>query len=162
MPYRHGTDGNSAERSLFEEAVSAVQSTLSEHHQQSFQYYTDANSLISALEDLCQKDGSEDRRLVACKDKFELFALSFEGYFEMLSFCVEISPEWQLRLWGLLQLVFQVSTDPQHVTQTVLSKIAGEQLRSLPRKGCRHTGNHCACTAAVPATLRCWQGRTAL
>ena len=91
---------------------------LAEQPQTASTHHVDAASLIAALEDLCQKDRDERRRLVTCKDKVQLFVKGFEAYFDLLSLRTIVRLEWQDCLWQLLELVFQVSLNPPDVAKT--------------------------------------------
>ncbi|KAF2692106.1 hypothetical protein K458DRAFT_381930 [Lentithecium fluviatile CBS 122367] len=99
------------ELSLLDDAVGAIRSTLSEPHQSTFRDHADATSLIAALQDFCQRDGKEKRRLTACEEKFALFTRAFEGYFDVLSLCIDVRGKWLGRLWAIVELVFQVGSN---------------------------------------------------
>jgi hypothetical protein len=49
-----------------------------------------------------------DRRIVACSQKFSLFIRTFTPYFDVLSTCVKVQPEWIGWFWGTVRLVFKV------------------------------------------------------
>ncbi|KAF1839228.1 hypothetical protein BDW02DRAFT_231629 [Decorospora gaudefroyi] len=98
---------------LFDEAIQAIQNTVLEGHRLQFRHDADTSLLLDELRQVSACNGSGDRRIVACSRKFTLFVRAFAPYFDIVSLCVDLRPEWIGWFWGLVRLVFKVSRDHQ-------------------------------------------------
>jgi hypothetical protein len=95
----------------------AIQIKLSEQLPGTCSQHANAERFTAALEHICQEEGIGRGRLSGCKDKFILLAGPFEEYFDFLSLGLVVNPEWQGRLWQLVETMFKVSVCPQTVAQ---------------------------------------------
>ncbi|KAF1940879.1 hypothetical protein EJ02DRAFT_405735 [Clathrospora elynae] len=99
-----------AERPLFDETIEAIQTTILEEHRQQFHHDASVSLLLDELLLVSAGSGSGDHRLIACSRKFSMFIRSFAPYFDVLSTCVTLKPEWVGWFWGTVRLVFKVGS----------------------------------------------------
>lgn len=93
---------------LFGEALAAVQDSILQEHRLHFQPDAKVLLLLDELRRGSVGIGSVDQRVVVCSRKFTLFIRTFAPYFDVLSTCIEVHPEWVSCFWGALRLVIKV------------------------------------------------------
>lgn len=54
-------------------------------------------------------NGAADPTVVACSRKLVLFIRAFAPYFDVLSTCITLRPEWVHWFWGAVRLVVKVT-----------------------------------------------------
>ncbi|CAO2658715.1 Nn.00g064380.m01.CDS01 [Neocucurbitaria sp. VM-36] len=97
--------------SFFDEAIEAVQATVLEEHRRDFHSHTNASLFLDELRTTSASNGASNRGLAECCRKFGLFSRVFAPYFDILSVCVHIRPEWVGSFWGIVRLVFKAGSD---------------------------------------------------
>ncbi|KAF1849900.1 uncharacterized protein K460DRAFT_326227 [Cucurbitaria berberidis CBS 394.84] len=110
---------HSLDHSSFVEAIEAIHATVLEEHQRDF-HHSNSSLFLDELRSFSTSKGNDDQRLAECFRKFGLFHRIFAPYFDVLSICVEIQPEWPSWFWGTVFLVFKAGS---HYV-TLLEKIA--------------------------------------
>lgn len=97
-------------RPLFDEAIEAIQSTISEEDRKTFHHHANVNTFIEDLHSMCAADQKEHQRLLACSKNIASFSRAFAPYFDIVSIMAPVRPDWLAWFWGLLRLVFKVRT----------------------------------------------------
>ena len=98
---------------LFSEAVAAIQNSVLQEHRLHVQPDTNVSLLLDELRRASVTIGPVDHRVVVCSQKFTLFIRAFAPYFDVLSTCMKLHPEWVSWFWGALRLVIKVRGLPQ-------------------------------------------------
>lgn len=49
---------------------------------------------------------------MACQKRIALFSRTFAPYFDLLSICAQVRPDWRGWFWGTVRLVFKVRLNP--------------------------------------------------
>ncbi|KAJ5031741.1 hypothetical protein PSV08DRAFT_399634 [Bipolaris maydis] len=132
---------------LFDEAVAAIQSAVLQEHRLHFQ--SDANASL-LLDELCRvsvNNGSVDQRVVACSRKLTLFIRTLAPYFDLLSTCIKLQPEWISWFWGALRLVIKRQMSSAYVL--LLEKVA-DMLEAIAHVMPPYQQIYEACSANTP------------
>jgi hypothetical protein len=72
--------------------------------------HVEASVLLEGLRSTATHNDTQNRTLAACCRKFALFVQTFAPYFNVLSICTHVRTEWSGCFWGVVGLLFQVST----------------------------------------------------
>ncbi|USP76792.1 hypothetical protein yc1106_04066 [Curvularia clavata] len=96
---------------LFGEALAAIQNSILQEHRLHFQPDAQVSLLLDELRRGSVGVGSVDQRVVVCSRKLALFIRAFAPYFDVLSTCIKVHPEWVSWFWGALRLVIKMSSD---------------------------------------------------
>lgn len=99
----------SSDYPLFDESIAAIQHTILDEHLHVFRH-VDASSLLDELRNNIARNITRDRRIAAPSRKLALFVQAFAPYFDVLSICTKVRPEWPGCFWGLVRLLYQVRT----------------------------------------------------
>ena len=97
----------SLDHPLFDESIEAIEHNLLDVHREAF-HHVNAFSLLDDLRGIAKQSGTDDRVVIACSRKFTLFVRTYAPYFDILSVCTEVKPEWIGCFWALVRLLFQV------------------------------------------------------
>ncbi|KAH7389505.1 hypothetical protein DE146DRAFT_165928 [Phaeosphaeria sp. MPI-PUGE-AT-0046c] len=95
---------------LFDESIEAIEHTLLDVHREAFDH-VNVSSLLDDLRGISNQSSTDDRIAIACSRKFTLFVRTFSPYFDILSICTKIRPEWIGCFWALIRLLFQVASN---------------------------------------------------
>ncbi|EOA92353.1 uncharacterized protein SETTUDRAFT_170945 [Exserohilum turcica Et28A] len=96
---------------LFDDAVAAIRNSIMREHSSYFQSNATAASLMDELRRVSVGNGAADPTVVACSRKLVLFIRAFAPYFDVLSTCITLRPEWVHWFWGAVRLVVKISSD---------------------------------------------------
>ena len=93
---------------MFGEAIAAIQNNVLQEHRLHFQPDAQVSLLLDELRRGSVGIGSVDQRVVVCSRKLILFIRAFAPYFDVVSTCIKLNPEWVSWFWGALRLVIKV------------------------------------------------------
>ncbi|KAI8934269.1 hypothetical protein NX059_009010 [Plenodomus lindquistii] len=96
---------------LFDEATTTIQAAILEVHRKDFFQDASASLLLDELQSVSTSTSPSDRRLVVHSQKFDLFIRNFAPYCDILSLCVNLRPEQVSALWGIVRLIFKISSN---------------------------------------------------
>ncbi|KAF2833974.1 hypothetical protein CC86DRAFT_312197 [Ophiobolus disseminans] len=100
----------SPDHHLFDEAIEAIQQTLSQEHQRAFRS-VNASSLLDELRSIAARTNIGDHAVATSSRKIALFVQTFAPYFNVLSICIQVKTEWSDCFWGLVALLYQVASE---------------------------------------------------
>ncbi|OAL48734.1 hypothetical protein IQ07DRAFT_513277 [Pyrenochaeta sp. DS3sAY3a] len=101
-----------AEHPRIDEAIEAIHASVLDEHRREFNHQTHASLLLNELRALSAGNGTAaGLRLVPCCQKLAIFVRNFAPYFDILSTCTQIRPEWIGWFWGTVRLVFKIGSN---------------------------------------------------
>ncbi|RMZ66153.1 hypothetical protein GMOD_00005227 [Pyrenophora seminiperda CCB06] len=101
----------SLQHPLLDAATNAIQHTIFQEHRHHFHQHASASLLLDELHRLSSGNASGNRSTVVSGRKFALFIRAFAPYFDVLGTCVKLRSEWIGGFWGLIHLIFKISSD---------------------------------------------------
>lgn len=98
--------------SIFKAACEQFRASLSEKQRQMFKEYSDAKSMLAAIQSQAEEHPTHRSVLTRCCKKIAALSTMLEPYFEVINLFVSSHPEFAGIAWGSLRLVFTVRISP--------------------------------------------------
>lgn len=93
---------------IFRVACQSFRDNLPVSDKEEFKEYGDAQSMISAIQELANNHPIHRSRLTAACRKLDQFTKEIEPFFEIINIFVQIKPDYAGLVWGSMRIIFQV------------------------------------------------------
>ncbi|CAI6338080.1 unnamed protein product [Periconia digitata] len=114
-----------AERLLFDDAIAAVQSAISEEHSKTLRRHARASCLLDSLKEHHNHQNQGGEELDKCLHQLVLFVERFVPYLDLVDACIETSLDLAGWLWGIIGLVFEIGREYAFILVKAMDTLAG-------------------------------------